>query len=583
MNIGDLFFTGRLDGTPLQLDAKKAAEAAADVAGQSFGQRLKQVAGGAFPLGVGIAAGQAAFGLLSNAAHEAIGLLEDSVHQAMANEVAYTKLAASLRANIPEWDGNIDAIKAANEAGSALGFTDNEMADSLARLVAATHDVAEAQRIRAVAQDLSRFSGISLLDASEALTKVEAGSYRILKSLGIQLPKNATQVEALAAVEKIAGGQATAFAKTTAGSFEVMNAKIEQAKEKIGNALIPAIADLTTFLGTLADAIDGSTRDQIQGWEAQTAAIQDGKASIAGFADLYMAVSQAQLNHIAITNSEVESLNRSRAALDLMAGAANEAASQERNVGFAAEHAKPGVDGLTDATGRLTGTTWLAVASESALADMIYGPGKSLTAAVDHAKDHIADLKGQIDVLNKKDKKTPADQRALAELQADLDTANASLLIAEAQKVALTGGKVPAELNKYLKTSAAHLTTMKSDAIKAYEMLKQMAGLGVIDVHIDVKKQPGTGQTAFASGGFVAPGVSGTVGETAMEHIYAVPGGGAWITPIADSGGSSRSGGTTYQVNVQGLLRARSASEIGDSLRRLADFGALAPRGFAGE
>jgi len=119
--------------------------------------------------------------------------------------------------------------------------------------------------------DLARYKHISLEEAGQALTKVEAGSYRVLKSLGIELKAGATQTEALAAVEKIAAGQSVAYSKTLAGSMDVMNAKVEAAQAKIGKGLIPVLQSAAIAAGNLTDAITGGTRDTIQGLEQQTA------------------------------------------------------------------------------------------------------------------------------------------------------------------------------------------------------------------------------------------------------------------------------------------------------------------------
>jgi hypothetical protein len=94
------------------------------------------------------------------------------------------------------------------------------------------------------------------------MIKVEAGQYRALKALGIELPKNATKMDALAAVEKAAGGQALAFSKTTSGAFARVSAAVDQISDDIGAALLPAIGTVATaFVDDFLPAIKAGIAD----------------------------------------------------------------------------------------------------------------------------------------------------------------------------------------------------------------------------------------------------------------------------------------------------------------------------------
>jgi hypothetical protein len=208
-------------------------------------------------IGVGAAIGAKAFTLLESGISHAVAAVGDAVNAYREQEVASGRLSASLKANVPAWDGNTDAIRRAEKAGIDLGFTDTETTNALALLVAATHDVGKAMDLLAVAQDLARFKGISLTEASEALTKVEGGSYRILKSLGIALKDGATQTEALAAVQKVAGGQARTYANSDLGAVDAAAAKNEQSQERLGKAFSKLGA---VILPVVADAVDNLTR-----------------------------------------------------------------------------------------------------------------------------------------------------------------------------------------------------------------------------------------------------------------------------------------------------------------------------------
>jgi hypothetical protein len=185
---------------------------------------------------IGLAKG---FSLLGSAAGAAVGFVEDAVRAAADEEVGVQRLTTSLKANVDGWNGNTDAIEERIHKSEELAFSDGALRDSLSLLVASTHDVNKAFEMQQTAMDLARFKGIDLQSASEALVKVEGGQYRMLKSLGIQLRDGATQTEALAAVQKVAGGQAEAFGKTTAGAMERAKIKIEDLSENIGQHLLP--------------------------------------------------------------------------------------------------------------------------------------------------------------------------------------------------------------------------------------------------------------------------------------------------------------------------------------------------------
>lgn len=256
-SIADVFFTAALDDARLQTDAKKAG----DQAGLTLGQRMSSgVKKGSADLvsGIKLGAGIAAFGGLTTAISGVVGVLGDAVAAAREDEESQSRLGAALKANIPNWNGNTEAIEATIAARQRLGFSDDEQRKSLGLLVVATNDVGKALQIQAAAMDLARLKGISLEEASSALIKVEGGQFRALKALGIQLPKNATATEALAAVQRAANGSAEAFASTSAGELLASQIKVGEAMERLGYILLPVVSDAMV---ALADGVAGIAND----------------------------------------------------------------------------------------------------------------------------------------------------------------------------------------------------------------------------------------------------------------------------------------------------------------------------------
>jgi hypothetical protein len=210
--------------------------------------------------GVGIGAGIGAFNLLSSAVGGVTDALAGAVRGAIEDQRSQALLEQSIRANAGNWEDYEGTITAVIKANQKLGFSDDDTRDSLRGLVAATHDVNTALSVQRTAMDLARFKGISLADASEALTKVEAGSYRILKSLGIVLKEGATQQDALNAVQKIATGQADAYASTVEGKMVIAQDRINESMEDLGRKILPLVSGglevLNGVLDTMGPSID---------------------------------------------------------------------------------------------------------------------------------------------------------------------------------------------------------------------------------------------------------------------------------------------------------------------------------------
>jgi hypothetical protein len=200
-------------------------------------------------LGIGFAGAAGAAALLT-------GALVKGVQGAIEEQASLKRLTTVLAANVQGWDGHTEAIEKSIKARENLGFSDDAQRESLIKLIPAFKNVNKALDVQATAMDLARLKGISLEDASDALVKVEGGQYRVLKSLGIVLKDGATQTEALAAVQKVAMGQASQYADTLAGKSEALQAKFDDLTEQVGGKLIPVLDDLATAALKVVDAFD---------------------------------------------------------------------------------------------------------------------------------------------------------------------------------------------------------------------------------------------------------------------------------------------------------------------------------------
>lgn len=268
----DAFVRLLVDDTQLKPAAIKAGTQAGQAAGQAaskgIGNSLKQGLQNGIGLGVGLGGVQ----VVERAVQAVTQVVKDSITAFNEDQVSQSKLATSLKANIPNWDGNTDAIEKAAKAGQDLGFQDDDTRLAVAALAAATHDQTKALDLLGLAYDLARFKNESLATATDELVKVQAGSFRSVKSLGIELQKGATSADAFAAIQRTVTRSAADYAQTNEGKVLVSQAKVNEAMEKLGSVLAGPVADATVA------AADGITK-VVQSLDDLNKRTADGKAT----------------------------------------------------------------------------------------------------------------------------------------------------------------------------------------------------------------------------------------------------------------------------------------------------------------
>ena len=225
--------------------------------GSKFGGILSGISAG---IGLGV------FSLASEGISKVIDVVGDAEKAYQDAAVSTAQMSTALKNNVPAAQDNVDAINKVIDANLKYGFSADDQRSSLALLVGTTHDVAAAQQAQAAAMDLARLKGISLGDATNIMIKASEGQTRGLKAVGIEVDKNATFTDVLAAVTKTAGGQAAAYAETSAGKMAAAHAKVTEAMVKLGaitdkivQAVMPGLADA---FDNIMDAI-GPVLDQI--------------------------------------------------------------------------------------------------------------------------------------------------------------------------------------------------------------------------------------------------------------------------------------------------------------------------------
>jgi len=195
------------------------------------------------------------------AAAYASKLLIDGVKSAIADEAAQAKLATTLKNVTGATENQVAATESyILKTSLANGITDDVLRPSLERLVRATKDVSEAQKLQALALDISAGSGKSLEAVSNALGKAVEGNTGALAKLGVGL--SAAQLKTMdmdgvtKALSDTFGGQAAEKADTFAGKMDRLKVTFDEGKETVGSFVLDAITPMvTTFVDQVVPAI----------------------------------------------------------------------------------------------------------------------------------------------------------------------------------------------------------------------------------------------------------------------------------------------------------------------------------------
>ena len=242
-------------------DLKKKLDEA-DGAVQTNGQKIAEF-------------GKKAAAAFAVAAAAAIGyaskLAVDGVKAAIEDEQAQLRLAAALRSATGATDAQIKATEDfILQTSLATGVADDQLRPAMQRLAVSTKDTQEAQRLLALALDISKGRGLDLETVANALGRAQDGNTAALGRLGLGLSKaelsTLTFTEVQAKLSDLYGGAAATNAETFQGKIDRLKVGFDEAKESLGVALLPQVEKFITFLNdkgipTLNGFIAGLTGD----------------------------------------------------------------------------------------------------------------------------------------------------------------------------------------------------------------------------------------------------------------------------------------------------------------------------------
>jgi len=181
-----------------------------------------------------------------------------SIKAAVADEAAQAQLARALVNVTNATDEQIASVEQQiNAMQMATGVADDELRPAFAQLLRGTNNVAMATDALSLAMDISAGTGQDLAGVSDALAKAYGGNFKALKQLSPEIygmiKDGASLDDVMAALAGTFGGSAATAAGTAQGQFKRLNVALDEAKEAIGKALLPAITTVLPYLITFGN------------------------------------------------------------------------------------------------------------------------------------------------------------------------------------------------------------------------------------------------------------------------------------------------------------------------------------------
>lgn len=172
---------------------------------------------------------------------------------AIEDQAAQTRLAGALARTTGASNATIKATEQyIDKLSEQSAIADDDLRPALTSLLTGTKDLQKAQELLAVSLDVSAQTGASLEATSAAMSKGFAGNTRALASLSPEIKamvKNGASFDDVLNQLKINfKGASQEAANTAEGGVKKLKNALNETKEGIGKALIPAIEALTPLL-----------------------------------------------------------------------------------------------------------------------------------------------------------------------------------------------------------------------------------------------------------------------------------------------------------------------------------------------
>lgn len=195
----------------------------------------------------GILTSQAAYQALMTTYEDVKGFFESSFEDALKASGTMVQVQVDVNNAGLSYNKLAPQIAAVAQQNEKLGFSQEDTQLSMGKLILATGNYTQAQKMNHLAMDLSVAKNIDLNSATVLLQQVMAGNTRVLKAYGISIDGAATSADALNLIQQKVGGSADALAGTPLGHMREMQAQWEEMKIEVGNAFMPVLEDVFSF------------------------------------------------------------------------------------------------------------------------------------------------------------------------------------------------------------------------------------------------------------------------------------------------------------------------------------------------
>jgi hypothetical protein len=171
-----------------------------------------------------------------------------AVTAAIADQKAQASLAQTLK-NLGQAYATDEVTRYIDALQRATGTSEDLLRPAFERLVRATGDITEAQKLLNLTLDLSAATGKTVSQTSFTLTRAYNGQLTSLKKLGINLSEAEIKSKDFMAVQSklnaMFSGTAAVAASTYAGQLNILKVSADEAADVIGIALIESISSLS--------------------------------------------------------------------------------------------------------------------------------------------------------------------------------------------------------------------------------------------------------------------------------------------------------------------------------------------------
>jgi hypothetical protein len=177
----------------------------------------------------------------------------DGVKAAIEDEASQNKLALALENATGATNAQIAATEESIlKMSLATGVADDKLRPALQRLAISTGDISKAQDLLTVALDVATATGKPLETVANAIGKAYDGNTAALGKLGIGLSAAELKTMSFTDVQQkltdLFGGAAAANAETYEGKIAILKISFDEAKETIGQGLLPMITSLIDYI-----------------------------------------------------------------------------------------------------------------------------------------------------------------------------------------------------------------------------------------------------------------------------------------------------------------------------------------------